>query len=201
MIKKYTSSDEEKLSELLKRTQEDTNLVTISKSTSCIASYAAYEHGKMIGFIAAWKSKIHPFCTYFRCTTRNKQIGLAADLMEYMESDMKASDYPLQTSLDSSSALVDNYHNQLTLVRKTYLPTITLANIPYASSLDESERVLSFDTIKGNSHIVKKLATLVKKIYRRNTPSKSDSRTQSFYLAEYDIYGGFNRRRKLPLSK
>lgn len=166
MITKYTAEDEEKLKNLIGRTDKDSSVLPITRRTNCIASYAAYENREMVGFIVAWKSKMHPFCTYFRCLTSSNHEALNKRLLEYVESELSESDYPLQATLDASSNLIDYYHNQFILVRKTYLPTVILSEIPYHNSLVEHPKIVSIETIKDNSRIIKKLTSLVKRIYK-----------------------------------
>lgn len=162
MIKKYTRIDEDKLKKLIFTTNADSIIINLSKGPNCISSFAAYEKEEMVGFIIAWKSSFHPFCTYFDIIFNPHYLGCIEELLAEMEQG--EIDYPLQTGVKEGTSL-DLYYqeNGFERIRKTYLPTINLSTLSIESI--NPNHVKSLDELSSDSKMVTNLVSLVKRIY------------------------------------
>lgn len=66
IIKEYEGKEEDQLKQLLFSCFEDDMLLNIVNSSRLKFAYAAFIKEKLVGFMFAWMSSIHPYCTYFR---------------------------------------------------------------------------------------------------------------------------------------
>src|SRR5699024_2669536 len=66
IIKEYEGKEKDKLKQLLFSCFEDDMLLNIVNSSRLKFAYASFIKEKLVGFMFAWMSSIHPYCTYFR---------------------------------------------------------------------------------------------------------------------------------------
>lgn len=145
MIKNYTKADKKEIQKLISYVDTESNAIHIAESPNCKIALVAYDKDKMIGFLVAWKSSFHPYCTYFDIVHHPNHMNCIGGLIEALEENLNEKDYPLQTGVYEHSIL-DNYYqdNNFEKIRKTYLPTI---HLPYILNMTRETTSLQMKTL------------------------------------------------------
>lgn len=165
-IKKYNENQFGEVIKLMKYSYVEPFVLQIVEHLKYEFAYMAYEGENLVGLIVTWKSKIHPYCLYFRLYSKplsSQNVGL--QLLQYVKQN-EVSEFPLQTSLwETSRKLMDLYEQlNMKIIRKTYMPKLDLQQ--HFKALDQS--VYELKTLKDivdNHSQMEQLTELVKRNY------------------------------------
>ncbi|MGE7920797.1 GNAT family acetyltransferase [Viridibacillus sp. NPDC093762] len=168
-MKKYTGNQLDEVKDLMKYSYEEPFVLHIVEQLKYEFAYMAYEEQNLVGLIVTWKSKLHPYCLYFRVysnpyTSQNSQ-KVVLQLLQYVKRN-EVLELPLQTSLWESSKKQMELYEQLDMkiIRKTYMPKLDLNQ--HFQALDQSNfEVKTLKDIMDNQSLMEQLTVLVKRNY------------------------------------
>lgn len=169
-IETYGKQYETELEPLLQRFDED--LWNQFKAGQLENIFIAIRKNQLAGALVTWKSKYHPNCTYFRIITAPSFSAQATveRLFEKLE-EMRTNAVPLVTSHWEKANAFTRFYLQkgFEIIRKTYMPTLNLANIKaHNFESNEKYRLCTVADIHENDFILKELLRLVKGNYEQS---------------------------------
>lgn len=133
--------------------------------------YEAYKDAEMVGFLTAWKSEFHPYCTYFAMITKPHtgfeiEFGLMEALYNYKKFKL-----PLQTSIWETSYRLKSFYENAGLmeVRRTYSPLLRTSKVDIQQDFpdfnDQELCIKDLNCLSNQQELKYKLINLVKDNY------------------------------------
>lgn len=170
-IKEYEGKEEDQLKQLLFLCFEDDILLNIVNSSKLKFAYAAFIKEKLVGFMFAWTSSIHPYCTYFRILSHPfyNWLDIEGKLLSKAE-ELIINNLPLQTSIWETSAKLKRLYtsNGFKEIRRTYMPSLKVADVvDYPPFKSEKYEIKTLTAILSNDTLLEKLTLLVKENYEK----------------------------------
>ncbi|MEK9198440.1 hypothetical protein [Ureibacillus sp. FSL E2-3493] len=199
IIKKYEAKEEKQLKSLVQVCFEDEVLLEIIKSTQLISAYSAIFEDKLVGIICAWKSKFHPFCTYFRILINPiyNSLNIEKHLLSKLE-NLKIKNLPLQTSVwETSNKLVKFYiNNGFRQIRRTYSPILKVSDVAdYLPNIQGNYQILTLTEVLPNIILTNQLIQLVRRIYIKTHVANpvanfDEEKWRKMIFADDTVYNG-----------
>ncbi|MED3656292.1 hypothetical protein P4489_18630 [Heyndrickxia sporothermodurans] len=171
IIKKYDNQEKEQLNQLLHLCFEDEYLLNIVGSSNLKFAYSAFCENKLVGFIIAWTSSFHPYCTYFRILSNPlySKLKIEEKLLSTLEK-LEEINFPIQTSIWETSVNLKRVYenNGFKEIRRTYMPKLTVSDIKEELPDCSNEyRIITLAEVLSNRKLMDRLTHVVKDNYEK----------------------------------
>ncbi|WP_411955070.1 GNAT family N-acetyltransferase [Alkalibacillus sp. S2W] len=168
-VKKYVGKEEPQVKRLLNSCFEEENLINILESNQLNAAYSAYLENDLVGILLAWKSRIHPYCLYFRILIDPcyRHLDIHEQLLFKLE-EIKEEGLPLQSSSwETSNKQVNMYlHNGFKEIRRTYISALAVSDVINDNSLNsKGYQIQTLEEVLMDEGLTEALIHQVKTIY------------------------------------
>ncbi|MDQ0160770.1 GNAT family N-acetyltransferase [Alkalibacillus salilacus] len=168
-VKKYQDEDEPQLIRLLNFCFEYENLINIVKSNQLNVAFSAYFENDLVGILLTWKSRIHPYCLYFRILVDPfyRHLNIETQLLLKLE-EIKEEGLTLQTSTwETSNKQINLYlHNGFKEIRRTYISALAVSDVINDRSLKgKGVQIQTLEEVLMNKELTEALIHQVKTVY------------------------------------
>ncbi|MBK3496432.1 GNAT family acetyltransferase [Viridibacillus sp. YIM B01967] len=167
-IKKYIGNHLKEIEELMKYSYEEQSIFHIIEQQKYEFAYVAYDVESLVGLFVSFKSKMHPYCYYFRLFSMPfVSQNVEQQLMQYVLQN-EVLELPLQTSLwETSRKLMELYEQfDLKIIRKTYMPKLYVhQNFPPFPVHKSEYELRTLKDIVNNQFQMEQLLALVRRNY------------------------------------
>lgn len=170
-VKRYNKKDAVELKHLIKMNFEEDSLSLLLDNANLQFAYSARWNKKLVGVMMAWKSTLHPHCTYCKILINPfyQNVDVKKTLLLKIN-ELRSEDIPLQTSIWETAADLKSIYekNGFSEVRRTYMPILKVADMKYIETPSKENAIIkTLSEITSNEFLYDKLVRIVKYNYEQ----------------------------------